>query len=126
METQRQESPMPEWSLLREGWRVGAKEFLSRLADQFTIETAEHHSAQIRQESEIEKARRLINEKLTLVGWDRARLQKEPKGHPMKIRIAQEMRNQSTMSVKWIATELSIGSWTYLNKLLCQQRLSNT
>jgi putative transposase len=126
IESQRQEGPMPEWNLLREGWRVGEKDFLSRLAEQFVIETAEHHSGQVRRESEIEKAQRLISEKLALVGWDRAQLPKEPKGHPMKIRIAQEMREQSTMSVKWIATELSIGSWTYLNKLLCRQRLSNT
>jgi putative transposase len=126
IETQRQEAPLAEWNLFREGWRVGGEDFLSRLAAQFAIETAEHHSAQVRQESEIEKAQRLISEKLTLVGWDRARLRGEAKGHPMKIRIAQEMRDQSTMSVKWIATELSIGSWTYLNKLLCQQRLSNT
>ena len=117
---------MPEWDLLRWGWRVGTKDFLSRLAEQFVIETGEHHSAQVRQEKEIEKVQRLISEKLSSAGWDRARLGREPKGHPMKIRIAQEIREQSTMSMKWIAAELSIGSWTYLNKLLRRERLSNT
>jgi hypothetical protein len=126
LESQRQEAATPEWNLLREGWRVGGRDFLSRLAGQFEIETAEHHSGQVRQESESDKAQRLISEKLALVSWDRGRLLREPKGHPIKVRIAQEMREQSTMSVKWIATELSIGSWTYLNKLLSQHRLPNT
>ncbi len=126
IEIQRQQTLMPEWDLFRGGWRVGAEDFLSRLTEQFAIETREHHSTQVRDESEIEKVQRLISEKLSSVGWDRARLRREPKGHPMKIRIAQEIRDQSTMPMKWIAVELSIGSWTYLNKLLHQQRLSNT
>src|SRR5207248_2191055 len=39
IETQRQEAATSEWNLLRAGWRVGAKDFLSRLAEQFAIET---------------------------------------------------------------------------------------
>ena len=74
----------------------------------------------------MEKAQRLISEKLSAIGWDRARLRKERKGDPMKIRIAREIRDQSTMTMKWIAAELSIGSWTYLNQLLRRERLSNT
>lgn len=126
MESQREEASGSEWNLLREGWRVGAEDFLSRLTERFTLETREHHSAQIRQENERERAQRLISERLAAVGWDRARLRKECKGHPIKVRIAREIRNQSTMSMKWIASELSIGSWTHLNHLLRRQRLSDT
>lgn len=126
MESQRQEALGSEWNLLREGWRVGAEDFLSRLAETFTVENREHHSAQTRQENERDKAQRLISEKLAAVGWDRARLCKECKGHPIKVRIAREIRDQSTMSLKWIAAELSIGTWTYLNHLLRRETLSNT
>ena len=126
MESQRQEAPGSDWNRLREGWLVGAEDFLSRLTERFTLETGEYHNAQIRQENEMEKAQRLISEKLSAIGWDRARLRKERKGHPMKIRIAREIRDQSTMTMKWIAAELSIGSWTYLNQLLRRERLSNT
>jgi putative transposase len=126
METQRQEASALEWNILRKGWRVGAEDFLSRLTEQFRMETAEHHNAQVRQETEAEKAQRLINQQLCAVGWDRARLRSERKGHPLKVKIARQLRDQSTMTTKWIAAELSMGSWTYLNRLLRQEGVFNT
>jgi hypothetical protein len=41
-----------------------------------------------------------------------------PKGDKRKIRIARLLRNQTTMTLKWIADRLHMGVWTYLSNRL--------
>ena len=36
----------------------------------------------------------------------------------MKVGLAQRLRRETTMDLKWIAEELAVGSWKYLSNLL--------
>ena len=118
METQRYDRNMAECNLLRTGWCIGPEDFVSRLAEEGVVRTNEDHKRQVRQETDLQKANRLICEKLSSVGWDHARLMKEHKGHPIKVQLARKLRRETTMSMKWIGAELSMGSWGYVNQLL--------
>jgi REP element-mobilizing transposase RayT len=122
IETQRYDRNMRDCDLLLTGWRFGSEDFISRLADQVMVRTEEDHTRVVRQENDAEKAHRLITEKLSSVGWNRERLNREHKGHPVKVQLAQKLRNETTLSMKWIAAELSMGSWGYLNQLLRKTR----
>jgi hypothetical protein len=40
------------------------------------------------------------------------------KSHPVKVQLARMLRKESTMTLKWIAARLQMGSWTYVSNLL--------
>jgi hypothetical protein len=44
-------------------------------------------------------------------------------GDAKKVRIAQRLRAELTMTLKWIAGELPMGAWTHVSNLLSSQRL---
>ena len=44
------------------------------------------------------------------------------KGDDRKVRIAARLRQETTMSQKWIAVHLDMGSWTHVSNLLGAQR----
>ena len=41
-----------------------------------------------------------------------------PKGHSTKVKLARLLRQETTVSLKWLAARLSMGSWTYVPNLL--------
>ena len=69
-----------------------------------------------------ERARQLISAELDRAGWEQARLATERKGHPLKVALARRLRQETTMSLKRIAAELHMGTWTHLNRLLHTKR----
>ena len=50
-----------------------------------------------------------------LLGGD---LQTRRKGDPQKVILARRLREETTMTLKWIAQRLQMGSWTYVSDLL--------
>ncbi len=58
---------------------------------------------------------------LKLIGW-REDLKRRRKRDPKKGRIAQRLRGQTTMTLKWIAEELQMGAWMHVSNLLSRQR----
>jgi hypothetical protein len=63
-------------------------------------------------------AERLLSEALTKVRWREIDLATRPKGHPVKVKIAQQLRWQTPMSRQWIADRLRMGSASYISSLL--------
>jgi hypothetical protein len=55
---------------------------------------------------------------LERLGWDEDQLRARPKGHRSKVMLARRLRQETTMSLKWIAGRLQMGSWTYVSNLL--------
>jgi len=55
---------------------------------------------------------------LERLGWDEVQLRARPKGHRSKVRLARRLRQETTMSLKWIAERLQMGTWTYVSNLL--------
>jgi hypothetical protein len=54
------------------------------------------------------------------LGWSDRELERRRKGDAEKIRIARRIRKETTMSLKWIAASLAMGTWTYVANCLCQ------
>jgi hypothetical protein len=44
------------------------------------------------------------------------------KGDPEKVKIGMRLRQESTMSLKWIAQRLKMRAWTHVSNLLVRQR----
>jgi hypothetical protein len=49
-------------------------------------------------------------------------LSERPKGDKAKVKLARQLREQTTMTLRWIADRLQMGSWTYVSNLLREQR----
>jgi len=43
------------------------------------------------------------------------------KGHRAKVLLARRLRQETTLSLKWIAQRLHLGSWTCVSNLLHEQ-----
>ena len=76
-----------------------------------------HYSAQ-RQETAVQKAERIVKEEIERLGWDEDQLRARRKGHRSKVMLARRLRQETTMSLKWIAARLQMGTWTYVSNLL--------
>jgi hypothetical protein len=71
-----------------------------------------------RREAQDAQARRLLREEMGRLGWDPAALRQQGKGDARKVRMAERLRQETTMSLKWIAEHLQMGSWTHVSNLL--------
>ena len=80
-----------------------------------------NHYGADRRESGEEKAKRILAEGLKQLGWDETELRARRKGDRQKIALARWLRLETTMSLKWVAQELGIGSWKYLSNMLSEQ-----
>ncbi len=122
MEFQRAEAAPVELELIRRGWRLGSEEFLGRLLDRMDGKLSESHRAKERGESEEEKAERIIAAALKKEKTTEKKLKTERKGAPIKVRIARCLRSETTMTLKWIACRLEMGTWTHVSNLLYHQK----
>lgn len=71
-----------------------------------------------RVETDTALAQRLVREVLAAVRWREVDLALQPKGHPVKVEVARELRRQTPMSRRWIAERLRMGSVSYVSNLL--------
>ena len=104
--------------LLRRGWRLGGEEFLTRLLDRLDGKVTENHQARERTETADAKAERIIQESLREMGWTEDDLRERRKCAREKVRIAQRLRAETTLSLKRVATRLNMGAWTNASNLL--------
>jgi hypothetical protein len=65
-----------------------------------------------------QKAERVVQEELEPLGWDEDALRARRKGHGAKVGLARRLRQETTMSLKWIAQRLHMGSWTCASNVL--------
>ena len=61
-----------------------------------------------------ETARRILKEELDKPGWTVAELAPWAKGDARKIRIAQRLRVETSVRLKWIASKLHRGAFTHM------------
>ena len=119
METRRRQEGGPEeWAAIRRGWFFGADELKEQLLARASGRVgAQHYGAEL-QESGESKAERLVREELGKLGWEEADLAKRRKGDPCKVRIARRLRQETTMTLAWIAQRFQMGVWTHVSNLL--------
>ena len=112
-----------ELHAIRRGWRFGSEEFVAGLLDR--IEgggSEESRSRRERDESMEQRAKRIVSEGVSAAGWSLERLEVEPKSHPVKVALAGRLRRETTMSLRWIAEKLFMGTWTHASNLLSAAR----
>lgn len=103
---------------LRRGWCLGTEAFRQRLLTQMNERIGQHHYGEERRESGAERAERVVQEGLKRLGWSKKDLERRAKGDAEKVKLAIQLRSQTTATVKWIARRLKMGTSTYLNHLL--------
>ena len=81
-----------------------------------------HHYGPERRESADAKGARLIVEGLARAHWKPGELPQRKKSDPVKVALALRLRQETTLTLKWIAERLHMGSWEYLSRLLYQAR----
>jgi hypothetical protein len=82
---------------------------------------AEHFGAE-RQETAETQAEAIIVEELRRRRWREEDLSRRPKGDAVKVALARRLREETVMTVKWIAQRLQMGAPGYVNHLLYRQR----
>lgn len=112
MEAHRADIKADRWKNIRRGWCLGSDEFRNTL-----LQAAEKPGSQVkvpRKEAALAKAEAIVNEEMADLQWTHEDLQLHRKADPEKLRIARRLRQETTISLKWIADRLGMGSWTYL------------
>ena len=109
-----------EYKAIRRGWFLGSDTLKAELLGQMA--GGENHYAAERRESDEAKARRILAEGLKRLGWTAEDLAGWPKGEARKVALAWRLRTETTMTLKWIAAELQMGSWTHVSNLLSARR----
>ena len=75
-----------------------------------------------RQETGEQKAESIVREMLKGRGWKEQDLSELHKGDKGKVALVGQLRQETTMRLKWIAQRLQMGSWTYVSNLLHEKR----
>jgi hypothetical protein len=70
----------------------------------------EHHSGELRRERAEAKAERIVAEELSRLGWEESDLVARRKSDPGKLRIAARLRQETTRTIKVIASRVQLGS----------------
>ncbi len=121
MEIRRAVEDGQEFKRMLRGWCLGSEAFRKELLAQMSERRgAEHYGAEIRESAE-EKAQRVVQEELKKLGWQEADLIRRRKGDPAKVGIALRLRQETTMTLSWIAQRLQMGTKTHLSHLLYWQ-----
>ena len=123
MEERRAEPRSAQWKAVRRGWCLGEEQFRRELLEQVHEKAGTHHYGEEIGQSAEEKARRIIAEELAKMDWEVADLGRRRKGDEGKVRIARRLRRETTVSKRWIANQLSMG--TVSNVTFCLKRGGN-
>jgi putative transposase len=121
MEVRRANDNQEGFKALRRGWYFGDKEFRQELLEQIDKRRRPYHYGDELHESAEAKAERMIREALERKGWMERNLRNRPKKDPFKLQLAVRLRAETTVTTRWIATRLQMGTREYLVHLLYRQ-----
>jgi len=122
MEERRAQDSADDYGRIRRGWCWGDEAFRKELLAQVEEKRgASHYGAEL-QESATEKAERLAREGLQKLGWTEADLAARKKGDRAKVKLAVKLRAETTMTLKWIAARLQMGTGASLSNRLSVQK----
>ena len=91
------------------------QDFLKTLAEachktDWQVHDEGNHSAEVRQESALAKAERIVAQELARRGWTEADLDRRRKNDPGKLEIAARLRKETILSLKSIAARVPLGT----------------
>jgi putative transposase len=110
METRRMSEDPQEVKRIERGWCHGSEEFRQELLAQMESSFGPHHAGIEKQESAQAKAERILGEELARLHLRTQDLERARKADRRKLKIALRLRQETTMTWKWIANQLSMGT----------------
>ncbi len=122
MEERRRRQDGQEFGALKRGWCLGDEAFRRELLEQVQVGPGPSHYGEVLMEAVELKAQRLLQEGLRKLGWSEQDLAQKRKGDEGKVKLALELRNNTTMPLEWIAGRLQMGTRGYLTWLLQRQK----
>ena len=120
MEQRRWREEPGQWRSVERGWCLGDEEFRQELLAQMDGKLGRHHGGPERQETDASRAERLLTKELQRRGWTTEHLVARRKGDREKVKLAQRLRSQTTMTLDWIAARLQMGTAGYAAQCLRQ------
>ena len=122
LESRRAEEAGADYRRVRRGWCLGDKAFREELLGQMQERMGAEHDGAERQETAEAQAEGMVEAALQRLRWREEDWGRRPKGDPAKVALAVRLRAETTMTVKWIADRLQMGSPGYANYLLYRHR----
>jgi len=95
---------------LRRAWCLGSEAFRQQMLERMEGQLGEYHSGELRRESGVARAERIITEELGRLGWTEVQLRERRKSDPAKLALATRLRRETTQTVGWIAARLQMGT----------------
>lgn len=124
LEERRAQEAGTDYKELRRSWYFGGERFRKELLGQMTERMGAEHYGEERQETALERAEGIVLAELKRRRWTESELERLPKGDKGKLEMAERLRAESVVTVKWIAERLKMGAPGYVNHLLYCQRKS--
>jgi REP element-mobilizing transposase RayT len=94
----------------RWAWCVGDGQFREGLLHHVSRQMREHHTGVERAECKTQMAERLVQVELGCRQWTERELVERRKRDPEKLKIAQRLRRETPVSLRWIAQRLRMGT----------------
>ena len=111
-----------QYKAIRRGWFFGDKALKQELLGQMSERLGREHYGEERQESQLEKAERVVAAEMRRRRWTDETLEQLAKGDVGKVKIAMRLRRETLVTVAWIAERLRMGSVANVNTLLYHWR----
>jgi REP element-mobilizing transposase RayT len=119
MEERRRRDEPKEWKTVRRGWCIGDEQFRKELLEQMSEPMGRRsYGGMERQETDEAKAERILTEELRRRKWSREDLAQRRKGDREKVNMARRLREETTMTLNWIAKRLAMGVAGYTAQCL--------
>ncbi len=103
---------------VRRGWFLGDDAVKKELLAAMSGEAAPHVYGETVHESAEARAEAVVQAELTKRGWTEETLAMRRKGDSEKVKLAVRLRRETTMTVRWIAERLRMGTPSHLAHLL--------
>ena len=109
MEERRGKDKPGEWKAVRRGWFLGGAQLREQVLEMMGGEMGEHHGGEEKQETDEQKAQRLVREELAKRRWTEQDLKRCRKTDAHKVKMAARLRRETVMTLDWIARRLQMG-----------------
>jgi len=111
-----------EFKAIRRGWFFGNDTLKQELLAQASEKMGQFHYGELVQESASAKAERIVQAECARRLWNEFTLSARRKGDAEKVKIAERLLRETTVTQAWIAARLQMGTRTYLAHLLYWKR----
>ena len=109
MEERRSKDEAGQWKTVRRGWFFGGARLKEELLEVMGGEMGAHHGGEARQQTDEQKAQRLVLAELRRRGWTEHDLEQRRKTDAGKVEMAARLRGETVMTLDWIAERLRMG-----------------